>query len=343
MLCTAIVCKLLICEHYFVIISIPFKLQLTSHLMPYTQHNTFSIIFAHKAIAHLVSSIRSLAIPTGIGDTLGNKGGIGIALSIAETTFCFVNAHLSAHQHATIRRTREFHKISTLLSTRLFHAVQLHESETTSVSNDESCEAASLHSDDCIDFEAEVLDDGVIVPPPEALYPHSKCDDDERVDAGPTTNPLITAFNNVFWFGDLNFRINGTREVVDGMLENHMHDALLCNDQLTMLLRFNRVYSGFAEGPLNFLPTYKFDIESDHYDSSTKRRVPSWTDRILYKRDLNTEVLAYCSASEIKTSDHRPVYATFRSRLSFGEGSKEYVTPEWEVRRESKSEVCCIA
>ena len=52
------------------------------------------------------------------------------------------------------------------------------------------------------------------------------------------------------------------REVVDGMLENHMHDALLCNDQLTMLMRFNRIFSGFVEGPLNFFPTYKFDHDS---------------------------------------------------------------------------------
>ena len=51
----------------------------------------------------------------------------------------------------------------------------------------------------------------------------------------------------------MNFYFNGTREVVDGMLENHMHDALLLNDQLTMLMRLDRIFSGFAEDPLNFL------------------------------------------------------------------------------------------
>ena len=33
------------------------------------------IVFAHKAIAHLCSSMTSGAVPTGIGNTLGNKGG----------------------------------------------------------------------------------------------------------------------------------------------------------------------------------------------------------------------------------------------------------------------------
>ena len=151
------------------------------------------------------------------------------------------------------------------------------------------------------------------------------------------------------------------------MLENHMHDALLCNDQLTMLMRFNRIFSGFTEGPLNFFPTYKFDHDSgkilnqiigiyttllagltvsctnetDHYDSSQRRRVPSWTDRILFSSRSETQVLSYCSAPDCTTSDHRPVYGTFRSRIRF-DSSKEYETPSWEIRRETKSEVCAI-
>lgn len=40
---------------------------------------------------------------------------------------------------------------------------------------------------------------------------------------------------------------------------------------------------GFTEGPLYFRPTYKLDVGVDRYDSGPKRRVPAWTDRVLFK------------------------------------------------------------
>ncbi len=86
--------------------------------------------------------------------------------------------------------------------------------------------------------------------------------EDMKVDYNKTKNPLVQAFDHVFWFGDLNFRVGGTREVVDGLIENHLHDALRCNDELTMLMRFNNTFEGLTEGPLNFFPTYKFDRNS---------------------------------------------------------------------------------
>lgn len=210
----------------------------------------YSIVFAHKAIAHLVSDIRSIAVPTGLGDKLGNKGGIAITFTLAETTsFCFVNAHLSAHQHATIRRTNEFRRISTHIVERILQQ---------KMNSEVSTSASSSSSDEDHTEDVDLTGDGDILMP-EECYSSS---DDLRTDSGPQLNPLIDVFDQVFWFGDLNFRINGTRECVDGMLENHMHDALLCNDQLTLLMRFNRVFSGFAEGPLHFFPTYKFDNDS---------------------------------------------------------------------------------
>lgn len=37
------------------------------------------------------------------------------------------------------------------------------------------------------------------------------------------------------------------------------------------------VFEGFSEQPITFPPTYKFDLHSDTYDSSERRRTPSWT------------------------------------------------------------------
>jgi hypothetical protein len=60
---------------------------------------------------------------------------------------------------------------------------------------------------------------------------------------------------------------------------------------------------------LNFKPTYKYDDNSDVYDTSKKMRVPSWTDRILYTQQGSE--LVYYGRRENKFSDHRPVLAVF--------------------------------
>lgn len=84
------------------------------------------------------------------------------------------------------------------------------------------------------------------------------------------------------------------------------------------------VFKGFHEGELCFKPTYKYDFGTDIYDTSEKQRVPSWTDRILWKRDIrykdrNREStknyldgrLLHYQPGNIKLSDHRPVLAIF--------------------------------
>lgn len=45
-----------------------------------------------------------------------------------------------------------------------------------------------------------------------------------------------------------------------------------------------QVFRDFIEAPINFPPTYKYDIFSDDYDTSEKNRIPSWTDRVLFRK-----------------------------------------------------------
>ena len=71
--------------------------------------------FVHKAIAPMCSLVTSAAVPTGMGSTLGNKGGVGLLFKIGETRLLIVNAHLAAHQTAEKRRNAEFNRINKMI------------------------------------------------------------------------------------------------------------------------------------------------------------------------------------------------------------------------------------
>ncbi|KAH8859512.1 Inositol polyphosphate 5-phosphatase E [Schistosoma japonicum] len=98
------------------------------------------------------------------------------------------------------------------------------------------------------------------------------------------SNPL-DRFDVVFWAGDLNFRIQRPRHlvenVINGKYKHKTFEALLCADELLNAQSQGTVFQNFDEGRICFPPTYKFDINSDVYDSSEKQRVPSYTVSIL--------------------------------------------------------------
>lgn len=113
----------------------------------------------------------------------------------------------------------------------------------------------------------------------------------------------------VFWFGDFNYRIDMANEDARALaLEGDFQD-LWVNDQLRVAMMEGNAFPDYHEGPIFFKPTYKYDIGTDRYDTSEKQRVPAWTDRVLYKgEDVALDVY---DRAEIRSSDHRPVYAIF--------------------------------
>ncbi|KAL9045275.1 MAG: hypothetical protein Q9214_001659 [Letrouitia sp. 1 TL-2023] len=116
-----------------------------------------------------------------------------------------------------------------------------------------------------------------------------------------------------FWFGDLNYRLDGVPgDDVRKLLMEHIYHSteddtlertvstdqdssfnalqstiasLLPHDQLKQQMRGKKAFShAWREGDIMFLPTYKYDPGTvDILDSSEKRRSPSWCDRILFR------------------------------------------------------------
>ncbi|NXN51978.1 PI5PA phosphatase, partial [Rynchops niger] len=154
----------------------------------------------------------------------------------------------------------------------------------------------------------------------------------------------------VFWFGDLNFRIESLDiRFVKYAIDSNILSQLWEKDQLNIAKSTWPVLSGFQEGPLNFPPTFKFDVGTNKYDSSAKKRKPAWTDRILWKIKspsvglgvggrrpsrsvLSVSQLCYCSHMEYSISDHKPVAAIFAVQFASKADKPPveiYVADEW--------------
>ncbi|XP_035710948.1 type II inositol 1,4,5-trisphosphate 5-phosphatase isoform X3 [Folsomia candida] len=119
--------------------------------------------------------------------------------------------------------------------------------------------------------------------------------------------------DQVFMFGDLNYRINSSTMEADrakAIIEKEKYSLILEHDQLRDQMRLGNVFQGFTEGNLNFRPTYKYDTGTDNWDSSEKNRSPAWCDRILYKGD-NVIQVDYTSQFQYKLSDHKPISSSF--------------------------------
>ncbi|KAG6853783.1 hypothetical protein C0991_001372 [Blastosporella zonata] len=74
-------------------------------------------VFIHRDMRPLVRGTSRSAVTAGlIGGRVGNKGGVGITMDLAGTTFLFLNAHLAAHEGKVKDRLSNLAKIKTELS-----------------------------------------------------------------------------------------------------------------------------------------------------------------------------------------------------------------------------------
>ncbi|XXG66583.1 hypothetical protein AAC387_Pa06g0126 [Persea americana] len=124
----------------------------------------------------------------------------------------------------------------------------------------------------------------------------------------------IPSHDQIFWFGDLNYRLNMLDDDVRKLVAHKRWDELINSDQLSKELRSGRVFDGWKEGLIQFPPTYKYEINSNRFvgenlKEGEKKRSPAWCDRILWL-GKGIKQLFYGRA-EYRISDHRPVSSMF--------------------------------
>ncbi|KAI0515417.1 Endonuclease/exonuclease/phosphatase [Xylaria bambusicola] len=114
--------------------------------------------------------------------------------------------------------------------------------------------------------------------------------------------------------GDLNYRIDTmSRDTVVNAVQANNLAKLLERDQLLVARRRNPAFRlrAFDEMPIQFAPTYKYDVGTDNYDTSEKKRSPAWCDRLLHRGSGRIQQLDY-RRHEVRVSDHRPVTGRFK-------------------------------
>jgi hypothetical protein len=112
-----------------------------------------------------------------------------------------------------------------------------------------------------------------------------------------------------FLFGDLNFKIEMSKEYTCSLARQENYKEMLKYDQLLTQSSQCTFLPQLAEAPITFPPTYKFAKNTSYYD--LEKRPPAWCDRILWSAKSAVKCTHYISVDSICFSDHKPVYGCY--------------------------------
>ncbi|KUI71276.1 hypothetical protein VM1G_06934 [Cytospora mali] len=137
-----------------------------------------------------------------------------------------------------------------------------------------------------------------------------------RIDSytGGGDGTMVLDHELIILNGDLNYRIDTmSRDTVVIAVKQGNLAKLLDRDQLLVARRRRPDFKlrAFEEMPIMFAPTYKYDVGTDNYDTSEKKRSPAWCDRLLYRGRGRIQQVDY-RRHEVRVSDHRPVTGKFK-------------------------------
>ncbi|XP_054829565.1 phosphatidylinositol 3,4,5-trisphosphate 5-phosphatase 2 [Eublepharis macularius] len=204
-----------------------------------------------------ISHVSTSSVKTGIANTLGNKGAVGVSFMFNGTSFGFVNCHLTSGNEKTARRNQNYLDILRLLS---------------------------LGDKQLSSFD------------------------------------ISLRFTHLFWFGDLNYRLDMDIQEILNYINRKEFEPLLKVDQLNLEKEKHKIFLRFSEEEITFPPTYRYERGSrDTYvwhkqkPTGVRTNVPSWCDRILWKSHPETHINcnSYGCTDDIVSSDHSPVFAAF--------------------------------
>jgi hypothetical protein len=159
-----------------------------------------------------------------------------------------------------------------------------------------------------------------------------------KLGLGMSEWPVSCKFDHLWFFGDLNYRLDLSEETVLNSLRSNQIAELFEADQLTHARKMEAAFAGFDEDPPQFFPTFKLvksnaaeseDAKSEEFAVATiqrsdghalnyfLQRIPAFCDRILVKSakvrlefcSLDSDVEKKHAKHRVKRIDYEAVFA----------------------------------
>ena len=271
----------------------------------------YLVIYASPLITPTISSISTTSVGTGLMGYMGNKGAVTARIVLGETTrMVFVNCHLTAGVEKGSLERRNW-DASQILTRTKFEPVYdgggvmeefgegIGDEDFAFWFGDLNYRLDSIPPDDVrrlltVHIRKEYnLDQGPkmeieAVPRPDSpvVVRDGEGNDRSSADDGSSSH---TAADSIIEISIHSSTTLPSPEQMDpssdpSSLQTTL-SSLISHDQLHLQMRTRKAFhEGWREGPIDFLPTYKYDVGTVAlFDSSEKRRGPSWCDRILYR------------------------------------------------------------
>ena len=262
------------------------------------------LIYASSQIAPSISSVSTTSVGTGLMGYMGNKGGTVARIVLGETTrIVFINSHLAAGTDKGSLDRRNWDASQIVQRTR-FSPIDRGHGVVDEAGENIGDEDFAFWFGDLNYRLGNIPGDDVR----RLLMLHTRSE--YRVDHSSESGAMYSSLKKIeHELGDPkdSGRIASSRASTDTKASEDSSvtlinqdemdpsedpaslqttiSSLLPHDQLLEQIRTRKAFhDGWQEGPIQFLPTYKYDVGSvGMFDSSEKKRSPSWCDRILYR------------------------------------------------------------
>jgi phosphatidylinositol-bisphosphatase len=248
------------------------------------------LVYASADLSKDVRSVCTSNVGTGLMGYMGNKGAVAVHMIIGEATrLLFINSHLAAGADKTALERRNWDAAQIQTRTRF---AEVHDPSGIPISGGERI------GDEDFAFWFGDLNYRLESIPGE---------DVRRILSRHSKDNRGSQFFEDISFDDISGKastlepISDVDEVPDDLDPDSLQttiSSLWPHDELSQQIKLRKAFhEGWEEGPVTFLPTYKYDVgKVSVFDSSEKKRSPSWCDRILYRTRNN--YLAYRKRAE---------------------------------------------